>query len=348
MVKLHSTTVTHPFFFPLAAVVPEEPVTLTPAKMFFIGNAYAEWLSLALNLPTSALRVSVGRDSRLSSPLMAASLVAGLATRGVAVARFGMCTTPAMFMSCVLPGHGYDGAAMITASHLPVNRNGVKFFRAAGGLGKPDIKWILHRAAELAASENVPPSDPYSDTAYVLSAALLSAGALISYVDFLEVYAAHLRNVVIDGVNHPVHSDKPLKGFKIVVNPGNGAGGFFATRVLAPLGADTSASIYLEPDGRFPHHPPNPENKAAVEATKKAVLAAQADLGIVLDTDVDRSGFVDANGNAINRNRYIALMAAIALRDNPEETIVTDSCTSNGLASFIEELGGKHFRYKKG
>ena len=237
---------------------------------------------------------------------------------------------------------------MCTASHLPSNRNGAKFFTAAGGLGKPDIKAILQRAAELATAENMPPSDVFNSNAYVLSAALLVPCTLISYADFLEVYADHLRGIVQRGVAHPTTPETPLTGLKIVVNAGNGAGGFFATKVLGPLGADVSGSIYLDPDGSFPHHSPNPEDAAAVEATTAAVLAAGADLGIMLDTDVDRSGVVDANGAAINRNRYIALMAAIALRENPGETVVTDSCTSNGLASFIGALGGRHFRFKKG
>lgn len=330
------------------AVNPEEPVTLTPAKVFFIGAAFADWLAEQLQLPCTSLRVSVGRDSRLSSPLLSAAFIAGLASCGVAATSFGLCTTPAMFMSCILPGYAYDGAVMITASHLPVNRNGAKFFVARGGLGKPDIKWILSRAKEKAENAKVDPNNIYEDSAYVLSAALTSDSSLISRFDFLDVYASHLRQLVVDGVNHPVHRERPLQGFKIVVNPGNGAGGFFATDVLGPLGADVSASINIFPDGNFPAHSPNPENLSAVEATTKAVLESGADLGIMLDTDVDRSGFIDSEGKVINRNRYIALMSAIALRDYPGETIVTDSCTSNGLHDFIESLNGKHFRYKKG
>lgn len=86
-----------------------EPVTLTPAMMFFIGQAFAEWAAAAKGRPVSALRLSVGRDPRLSSPLMASSLAAGMAAAGASVARFGACTTPAMFMSCILPGEGRLG-----------------------------------------------------------------------------------------------------------------------------------------------------------------------------------------------------------------------------------------------
>lgn len=330
------------------AVNPDEPVTLTPAKMYFIGAAYAEWLSQKLQVPKTSLRVSIGRDPRLSSAILSASLAAGLASCGTAVTGFGLCTTPAMFMSCILPDYTFDGAVMITASHLPTNRNGAKFFTANGGLGKPDISWILSRAAENAYAAQIDPDNEYDDLAYVISSSLFVPSSLVNRASFLNVYAKHLRDIVIEGVDHPVNREKPLKGFKIVVNPGNGAGGFFATDILEPLGANISPSINLEPNGNFPAHPSNPENKLAVSATIDAVLASQADLGILFDTDVDRSGFVDSNGKVINRNRYIALMSAIALRDNPDETIVTDSCTSNGLHHFIESLGGKHFRYKKG
>jgi phosphomannomutase len=367
-------------------LIPEEHVTLSPYMMFYIAGAFADWLANKLNKPHSSspsLKISIGADPRLSSPLISAAMTAGLASRGSSsssdnntvaiVGSFGLCTTPAMFMSCIMEGHDYDGAIMITASHLPVNRNGAKFFTKEGGLDKPDIKWILQRATELYLEEknkNInnnkkggggmypPPLDPHGQgLAVVLHQALLlgtsssPSSCQIKKVDFLPVYAAHLRKVIIDGVNHPSTPDKPLTGFKIIVNAGNGGGGFFASQVLQPLGADISGSVHLDANGYFPAHPSNPEDKRAVEATVKAVIESGGkgvDLGLMFDTDVDRSGIVDASGRGINRNRYIALMSAITLRDHPGGVIVTDSCTSNGLAAFIKDLGGVHFRYKKG
>lgn len=110
---------------------------------------------------------------------------------------------------------------------------------------------------------------------------------------------------------------QPLKGFHIVVDAGNGAGGFYAGEVLEPLGADISGSQFLDPDGRFPHHIPNPENEEAMASVSAAVVRAKADLGVIFDTDVDRAGCVDAEGREINRNRLVALAAAIALEDHP-------------------------------
>eukprot|EP00887_Chlorella_sp_A99_P007210 scaffold2.g7210.t1 len=323
--------------------------------MFFIGAAFADWLAARLGRRATDLRVSLGHDPRLSSPLLDAAVTAGLASRGAAVARMGLCSTPAMFVSCFLDGYQYDGAVMLTASHLPVNRNGAKFCTAEGGLEKPDITALLQRAAQLSTEAGLKPSDDLDGTAHVISAALLTPTDRISSLDFLPAYSAFLRDIIKRGINHPSNYDRPLEGFKIVVNPGSGGGAFIATqarrqlRVLAPLGADVSGSIHMEPDGSFPYHVPNPEDKEAVLTTQQeAVLKTGADLGIMLDTDVDRSGVVDRHGTGMNRNRYIALMAAITLRENPGETIVTDSCTSNGLAKFIQQLGGRHFRFMKG
>lgn len=143
--------------------------------------------------------------------------------------------------------------------------------------------------------------------------------------------------------------DHPLQGFHIVVDAGNGAGGFYADKVLAVLGADTSGSRYLEPDGMFPNHVPNPEDATAMASICEAVRENNADLGVIFDTDVDRGGAVDSKGNEINRNRLVAVAAAIALEGNDGGTVVTDSITSSGLKRFIEEnLGGKHYRYRRG
>ncbi|EIE19781.1 Phosphoglucomutase, first 3 domain-containing protein [Coccomyxa subellipsoidea C-169] len=300
--------------------------------------------------------MQIGRDPRISGPILAAALAAGLTSKGVHVARFGYATTPAMFMSTISKGYEYDGAVMITASHLPYNRNGFKFFTRDGGFEKGDVSQLLQLAVAEHAAEDAPhtrPGDRYTDDAFVLASALHTDPGLIDYVDFMPVYAAHLREIIKKGIDHPDNYERPLEGFKIIVDAGNGSGGFLASDVLAPLGADTtgahlSSSQYLDPDGWFPNHVPNPEDKAAMAAGVRAVNASRADLGIVVDTDVDRSAVVAGNGTPINSNRYIALMAYIALRKYPGTTIVTDSVTSNGLTEFITGLGGKHFRYRRG
>ena len=99
----------------------------------------------------------------------------------------------------------------------------------------------------------------------------------------------------------------------------------------------------------FPNHVPNPEDATAMASVCEAVRENSADLGVIFDTDVDRGGAVDSRGNEINRNRLVAVAAAIALEGNEGGTIVTDSITSSGLKTFIEQtLGGRHYRYRRG
>jgi phosphomannomutase len=94
---------------------------------------------------------------------------------------------------------------------------------------------------------------------------------------------------------------------------------------------------------------PNPEDKVAMQSICDAVIREKADLGVIFDTDVDRSAIVDAKGNPVNRNALIAMISAVILNEHPGSTIVTDSITSDGLTKFIEEdLKGKHHRFQRG
>ena len=163
------------------------------------------------------------------------------------------------------------------------------------------------------------------------------------------MYSDYLKEKIVREVAHPDHPAKPLEGLKIVVDAGNGAGGFFATRILEPLGADITGSQFLEPDGNFPNHQPNPENKEAMASISKAVLDNNADLGLIFDTDVDRSAAVDKDGKEIARNGIVALAAALIAVEHPGTTVVTDSITSDQLTTYLEDcLGLKHLRFKRG
>ena len=131
------------------------------------------------------------------------------------------------------------------------------------------------------------------------------------------------------------------------MDAGNGAGGFYE-QLLRELGADTEGSQFLDPDGRFPNHIPNPEEREAMDSLSRAVVATEADMGVIFDCDCDRAAIVDSTGKEINRNRLIALIAAILLEEHPGATFVTDSVTSSGLKTFINEWGGVHYRFKRG
>ena len=271
------------------------------------------------------LVISVGHDSRVSSERIDSAVTDALISMGVSVINCSLSSTPAMFMTTVkLP---CDGAVQITASHHPMDKNGLKFFTKDGGLDFCDIEYILKKAEE---NDFFCTNDGTSQT-----------------VDFMETYSGILRDMIKREVNADEY-DKPLKGYKIAVDAGNGVGGFYATDVLEVLGADISGSRFLEPDGTFPNHIANPEDKTAMQMASEATVNSGSHLGIIFDTDVDRAGCVGKDGEEINRNRLIALASCIALENNHGATVVTDSVTSDGLREFIESLGGKHLRFKRG
>ncbi|WKY48360.1 phosphomannomutase/phosphoglucomutase [Eubacteriaceae bacterium ES3] len=302
--------------------VPGEAVNFTQDMTMKIAYSFALWLSKKLG--KEQLTFAIGRDSRITGEHLMQAAALGLVSRGAKVYRCGIATTPAMFMTTVDKNLKADGAIMVTASHLPFNRNGLKFFDRDGGLNKEDIAEIL-KTAETVVTDFLP-------------------GGQAEDFDFIAVYA----NRIVEIIRNQTGEERPLSNSRIVVDAGNGAGGFFADMVLKPLGANTEGSLYLEPDGNFPNHVPNPEDETAIAHITEAVLKNQADLGIIFDTDVDRAAIIDETGKAINRNGFIAFIAGILLEQYPGSTIVTDSVTSTGLAEYIKFLGGKHYRFKRG
>lgn len=307
--------------------VENQPVNLTDEAVISITKGFAAWLAEKTKKSPGDLTVAVGRDSRISGPRMISMVTKTLALCGISVLDCGLSSTPSMFMTTV--DLNCDAAIELTASHHPFNRNGLKFFTRDGGLEAADIEQVLTLAQE----ERFLPEIKEGE---------------ITQQGYMQLYAKRLRAMICQQVNAQNY-EQPLKGFKILVDAGNGAGGFYAKDVLEPLGADTQGSQFLEPDGMFPNHVPNPEDPQAMESICNAVKAHGADLGVIFDTDVDRGGAVDSEGQEINRNRLIALASAIALENNKGGTIVTDSTTSSGLKLFIEnELGGKHHRFKRG
>ncbi len=303
------------------AGVKDDPVTLTEDAVKDIGRAFCLWLREAKGLRRG--KIAVGHDSRLSCKDIEAWLVEGVVSCGFDAILTGLSSTPSMFM-LLQDDFGADASVMITASHLPYQKNGLKFFVKEGGLEGEDVSRLLTiaEAGDFPAAER----------------------GTVTKRPYIGKYAADL----VEKVRRETGMEEPLKGKKILVDAGNGAGGFYVDLVLKPLGADTEGSQFLDPDGSFPNHIPNPENEAAMKSVCDAVKRHHADFGIIFDTDVDRAGAVAKSGEEINRNRLIALISAILLEEKAGAAIVTDSVTSDGLTQFIESRGGVHHRFKRG
>lgn len=243
---------------------------------------------------------------------------------------------------------------MVTASHLPSDRNGFKFFtRQKGGFTKAQVKQLVIKAQDHA--------QVWFDLG-ILPPTSGSNGVFCSeFVHWMPFYEQQLQRALRRQLGQSTDDSLPLEGLKIVLNAGNGSGGFFRS-VLKNLGANVDGSIHTEPNSEFPNDVPNPEKDSMVQETIRACEAANADLGILLDTDADRCGMVaprtygqindifkPMDYEPLNRNRLIAMMGVIFARQAPGCAIVTDSVTSTGLSQFLEiELQLQHVRFLRG
>ena len=307
----------------IATDTEEQEANLTEREVKKIANGFLHLLKKDKKVQRKPMRIAIGFDSRISGPGIKEALIEEFLGAGVTVLDAGLATTPAMFMATQFLEIDADAGIMITASHLPYFHNGLKFFTKAGGAEHEDMEKIME----------------YAD----LKMPGQAKGEL-EVIDLISYYAKDLVQKIQEGTG----LEEPLKDLHIVLDAGNGAGGFFAKDVLEPLGAKTSGSQFLNPDGYFPNHIPNPDNSEAMASIQKAVLDNGADLGIIFDTDVDRAAVVDDAGEFINRNNLIALLAQIVLADEAGATIVTNSPTTSHLKTFIENLGGKQYRYISG
>ena len=306
----------------------EFDATLTVEESRLIASAFVKWLQKRYpSKKVMELVVGIGRDSRISGPDLTREFIQVLSAFDVRVIDFEMATTPSMFMATQFEEFNCDATVMFTASHLPFYYNGLKFFTREGGLESSDIRDIIALVDEKEEVLQVPVST-------------------IEVKSIFERYSNHLVELIRKGSGS--EKEKPLEGLHIIVDAGNGAGGFYAEKVLEVLGANTKGSQFLDPDGTFPNHIPNPDNKEAMESIKNQVLAVGADYGVIFDTDVDRAAVVTGDGELLNRNNLIAVFSVIAISEHPGTTIVTNSPTTEHLKRFITELGGHQYRYISG
>ena len=300
-----------------------ENAVLTNDIVKNISISFAQFIQKFKNIDIKDQIIAIGHDSRLSSVQFYQIFLNSLSSIGVNTYACGLCSTPAIsssfkFLSCC-------ASVEITASHHPKEYNGFKFFMKNGGLSHIDIMELLRIAEE----------DFYPKS---------SSKGIVREFDLMKFYCNDLKNQIKESLN----SEIPLQGFNIVVDASNGAGGFFVKDILNPLGANTSGSKLLKPDGNFPSHSPNPEKKDSIKSIVNASIKNKADLGIIFDADVDRCFFVDDKGKQIVKNRLIALISKLILNEYPGSTIVTDSVTSDHLKDFIEKNGGFQFRERRG
>lgn len=218
--------------------------------------------------------ICIGRDPRPSGIRLSDAFCRGVeSVDGVKAHYTNLATTPSMFAFCRSNLLDCDGGVMITASHLPADRNGFKFFtRNNGGLTKKDIQTLSDSASTVARS--------WYDLGILPQTSGYGAVYCSKFVDYMPFYTSSLRNAIHAELSSQdssatdatsTSSKLPLDGLRVVLNAGNGAGYFF-NQVLKDCGADVSNSIHLTPDGTFPERTgvPNPEYQPMMDETMEA------------------------------------------------------------------------------
>ena len=253
----------------------------------------------------------MGRDMRLTGWEMSRAFAAGAASRGAHVKDTGLASTDQLWFASGaldLPG------VQFSASHNPAGDNGIKFCRSAARPVEADFLAPLRdRAMELDGQVSTELPD----------------GA-VEQIETLDDYAAHLRALV------PLEGIRPLK---VVIDAGNGMAGHTVEAVLGGLGLDI-VGLYLELDGSFPNHQPNPLVPENLVDAQQAVQQHSADLALVFDGDADRCFLIDERGVVVSPSAITALIAEAELRREPGGTIVINTITSRTVADVVAEAGG--------
>ena len=285
------------------------------------GYVFAQWLAERAGTTPDRLTIAVGRDSRASGRRLSAALVAGLTAADSDVLDCGLCAAPALAMTTIEGKPRADGAVMITASAHAPEMNGFKAMQRDGQLTELDLLLLVDRAEQAEIPER-----------------------LVRRTDALQPYLARLEAMM----RRRLEDDalRPLLGIHVVVDAGCGTGGFFAS-FLEGLGACVDGSFGLSPDGG--PDGADPEDPAALERLARG-------------GDGERGGHGRAARSRLrpaspSSTRAVAPSTATASsrspppscwRNRPGRRSSTDSVTSSGLARFIEEWGGTHYRYKRG
>lgn len=283
---------------------------LTPGVAERIGAAFAEF--------AESDRIGVGKDVRTSSAEIADAFIAGVTGRGVDVDDLGLIATD---MSYYYAGAHEAPAAMVTASHLPLNWNGMKLSLAgarpvSGDSGLQEIKAL----------------------AEVGNSGTTGERGGIRPLDILPDYLDHLFSIV------DVDRFRPLR---VAIDGGNGMAGVVLPGVVSRLPLEVTG-LYLDPDGTFPNHPADPTRPENLVDLKEAMAAAPHDLGVAFDADADRAIFVDDLGETVPGSTATAIIAHWFLEREPGARIVYNLICSRAVPETVRKHGGDPIRTRVG
>jgi phosphomannomutase/phosphoglucomutase len=281
-----------------------------------LTDAFARDLGRALG---TALRrrggrtMTLGRDCRLSSPRLHAALREGLLSTGVTLWDVGVVATPVLYYSVF--HYDADGGVQITGSHNPPEDNGFKILRGKSTIHGADIQELraLIERQDFETGSGTVEERPIREEYLSMAASRIELGP---------------------------------RRFGVVVDAGNGVGGWTAP-LIERLGFQTHG-LFIEPDGRFPNHHPDPTIEENVAALKAKVAETGAEVGIALDGDADRIGVVDRRGRIVWGDQLMILFARAILKEQPGATFVSEVKCSKALYDEIARAGGRAIMWKVG
>ncbi|MEZ4667770.1 MAG: phosphomannomutase/phosphoglucomutase [Anaerolineae bacterium] len=297
--------------YDIRGTVNGENPQISPDLARLVGQALGTYLPQQFGTE----RVFVGCDNRASSPGIKQGMMEGLASTGMNVTDIGAVLTPTLYFASA----SYSGKAagvMITGSHLDTRYNGIKMAYGALALADDQIQALLK----------------------IIQTNGFATGQGEISTD-LQMIHKHMETI-----GSKVKIARPLK---VVLDAGNGLSGTYIPPVLEKLGIEV-IGLYLESDGSYPNHLPNPEDPETTKDLEAKVVEVGADLGLGFDGDSDRCGFIDNHGHHIAADRLLALLARDLLSRQPGASIVFDVKASQALPDEIRKYGGVPVMWKTG
>ena len=284
-----------------------------------IDAAFAEQLGRAFGsaaIEAGERAVAVGRDGRVSGPMLVQALMRGLASTGLDVVDLGPVTTPMLYYVAATRGaHGCHSGIQVTGSHNPKDYNGFKMVLAGQAIHGDAIQALRRR---MQAEDHV------------------QGAGRVGAMDILAEYRARITG-----------DCKLARAMKIVVDSGNGIPGASAPGLLRALGCEV-VELYSEVDGDFPNHHPDPSKPENLADLIRTVRETGAELGLAFDGDGDRLGVVTNDGRIIYPDRQLMLFASDILTRVKGGTIIFDVKCTQRLAPLIRRAGGTPLMWKTG
>ena len=285
------------------------PTDLDENICYLIGKAFVEALKLR-KADGGCGQVVIAHDMRPSGPALVKSFAKGVTEQGVDVLHMGLASTDGLYFAT---GFLNIAGAMFTASHNPAEYNGIKLAKAGAAPVGQDSG--LKEITQLVLNGIAKYSGPVGTE---------------SSKDLNTEYVKYLHSLV---------DLKAARKLKVVIDAGNGMGGFSVPKVFENSNFEI-VPMYFELDGSFPNHEANPIEPANLVDLQKRVLAEKADLGIAFDGDADRAFFIDEKGQSISPSAITALIAKRELKREPGSTIIHNLITSRSVAEVVKENGG--------